>query len=120
MFRVSFMVEDRKLSEVLRLLSGKVVNMEPPMPVTLDEQVIVHNRATAEGGSRAHGMNWSKFQLPKAGTKFNGEDLKKWLVKAGYAEGSIYHAHTKLKELGRIELVEARRGLPGGNIYKVI
>lgn len=132
MFRISFMVEDRRLPEVLRLLvvgdlAGKVVNMEAPQLVTLENSVksnVVEERHVEQRQSKRsagrRGFDWSKFPLPKAGTEFDSTELNKRAVSVGFVKGSLYHVHKMLTAAGRLELVEERGGTPGGNLWRAI
>lgn len=117
MFKVSFMVEDRKLAETLRPLASKAFNMEV-VPVNVDAPP---RKASASNGTAHDGKrDWSAFPLPKKGTEFNRDVLVGLIEQFGLSAASIYHVRSKLVELGRIKKVKDQQGLPGGDIYQVI
>lgn len=82
MFRVVFMVEDRNLHKVLHALTGLVVNMEPPQPVT---NAVVKNgkvKEASSGGTRKERF----FEAVKAnqkGSELTTDDLRAAMVAAG-------------------------------------
>lgn len=72
MFRLSCMIEDKRLPEVLKLLAGKVVDMDPPQPV------VVNNGAA--NGRELPKLAQFVMQMPK---EFSTEDLREKLRASG-------------------------------------
>lgn len=87
MFRVVFMVEDRNLHKVLHALTGLVVNMEPPQPVT---NAVVKNGKVKEVSSGATKKErfFEGVQALK-GSAITTDDLKKVMASVGGAPTSI-------------------------------
>ena len=107
LFRIAFMVDEKKLGLVLGFLSGKVVNMEPPAPVrTVDDrpfldlidlrgrsQITTKEIAVMlkEAGRSAASNNYAAKQLVQAGV------LR---PKGGHAKG-VYDVVRKAKKGGK-------------------
>ena len=105
MFRISFMVEDRKLAPVLKALSGNVHNMEPPMPVVVPEDdenpsfVKPHSTSIISLPPRRIPHNRGKsrltsIQLPDGDLR--ARDIKALLPTVGISENSISNCLTQL------------------------
>lgn len=111
MFRISFLVEDRKLPDVLRSLSGKVHNMEPPQVVTLEDDDVAPPKTNGSSHvKRESGVargRVDRLELPTG--KFTPLQLKARLPSVGWKESSVTYALLQLQKLKRIRKV--RNGL---------
>lgn len=121
MFKVSFMVEDRKLAEALRPLAGKTFNMEVlPVESSSDISAPSHVAVARANGTSKSATDWSKFPLPKKGAKINSTELNKFIVQAGLKPKSGFYIRQMLARAGRLKKIEDRRTLPGGSVFEVM
>jgi len=97
MFRVTFFVEDNKLSKVLHAVQGMVLNMEPPQPVvnaTVEKGVV-----KAETNASSYKDMFLKYveKLPKD-TVFTSKNIKQHLTQLGASASAYNHYVKAMKE----------------------
>lgn len=106
MFRVTFFVEDNKLSKVLHAVQGLVLNMEPPQPVV---------NATIEKGTVKAASSASSYKdmfldyvgkLP-TGTVFTSGNIKQQLTQLG-ASSSAYNHYVKAMKTAKLAKPRSR------------
>ena len=105
MFRIVCFVEDKKLSDVMHVLAGKVITMDVPQPVV--NASATGGKVTADSSGGTMSEMFIAHCVKKKIKEVQPKDVRAFLESVGRSPASCQHVlkqaveHGKLKKRGR-------------------